>query len=108
MAQASGVDVRISAGAVPLLPGVVDLADKGLIPGGTRRNLAWVTDHLDATGLSERDVLVLADAQTSGGLLFGVASDAEAVAGALRASGHDAAVIGQVTGHGDGRITATP
>jgi selenide,water dikinase len=108
MAQASGVDVRISAGAVPLLPGVVDLADKGLIPGGTRRNLAWVTDHLDATGLSERDVLVLADAQTSGGLLFGVASDAEAVAGALRASGHDAAVIGRVTGHGDGHITATP
>jgi selenide,water dikinase len=106
MAQASGVNVQIRAGAVPLLPAVAELADRGLIPGGTRRNLAWVADHLDAAGIAERDLLVLADAQTSGGLLFGVATGGDAVADALRADGHDAAVIGRVTGRGDGRITA--
>jgi selenide,water dikinase len=105
MAESSGVDVRIAAGAVPLFPGVADLAGKGLIPGGTRRNLAWVTDHLDADGVDDRDQLLLADAQTSGGLLFGVATDAVAVVAALRADGHDAAVVGRVTGRGDGRIT---
>jgi selenide,water dikinase len=105
MAAASGVDVRINAGAIPFLPGVADLADKGLIPGGTRRNLAWVTEQLDAPGMSERDMLMLADAQTSGGLLFGVPSDAGAVADALRAGGHEAAVIGRVTGRGQGHIT---
>jgi selenide,water dikinase len=105
MAAASGVDVRINAGAIPFLPGVADLADKGLVPGGTRRNLAWVTEQLDAAGMSERDMLMLADAQTSGGLLFGVPSDAGAVADALRAGGHEAAVIGRVTGRGQGHIT---
>jgi selenide, water dikinase len=108
MAQASGVDVRVDAGAVPLLPGVVALADQGLIPGGTRRNLAWAAEQLTADGVAERDLLVLADAQTSGGLLFGVAAGAEEAVAALRADGHDAAVIGRVTGRGDGHITVAP
>lgn len=105
MVDASGVDVSIAAGAVPLLPGAADLADRDIVPGGTRRNLAWVGDHLDADGVSHRDLLLLADAQTSGGLLFGVAGgNAAGVVAGLRDEGHDAAVVGRVTGPGAGRI----
>jgi selenide,water dikinase len=39
------------------------------VSGGTRRNLAWVQPHLEAT-VSEDELLLLADAQTSGGLLI--------------------------------------
>jgi selenide, water dikinase len=105
MAQASGVDVTVEAAAVPLLPGVTELADQGLIPGGTRRNLSWAAEAMTAEGVAERDLLVLADAQTSGGLLFGVAAGGEEAVAALRADGHDAAVIGRVTGDRGGHIT---
>jgi selenide,water dikinase len=40
-----------------------------VLPGGSRRNRDWVQPHLD--GGDELDVLLLADAQTSGGLLLG-------------------------------------
>jgi selenide, water dikinase len=39
MLRASGVSAEIDAGAVPLLPGVAELAAAGCIAGGTRRNL---------------------------------------------------------------------
>lgn len=68
MARASGVSLVIDAGAVPLLDGARQAAEAGHIPGGTRRNLAWVRPHLHSTR-SEIDELLLADAQTSGGLL---------------------------------------
>ena len=40
------------------------------MPGGSRRNLDWVAPHTDTGGLAEEDLLLLADAQTSGGLLI--------------------------------------
>ena len=105
MAEASAVDVQVDAGAVPLLPGVPDLVAQGFVPGGTRRNLRWAAERLDAGQVAAHDLLILADAQTSGGLLFGAAGGggADAVA-RLRADGHDAAVVGRVTGPGDGTI----
>jgi selenide,water dikinase len=98
MAAGSQVDADVVASAVPVFPGVPDLVVAGFVPGGTRRNLAWVTERLDAAGVDEPALLVLADAQTSGGLLFGAdpaAADAAVVA--LVASGHAAAVVGTVT-----------
>ena len=105
MAQESGVDLEISAGEVPFMEGARRLAALGMVPGGTTRNLDWVSPHLDAGDVSDVSVTLLADAQTSGGLLLGMVSrDAGlAVATELRASGHEAAVIGQVT-EGAGRI----
>ena len=44
----------------------------GIVPGGTRRNLAWIADQVDAGSFGEIDLLLLADAQASGGLVFGV------------------------------------
>lgn len=105
MALASRVDVRLDADAVPVLPGARSLLGQGMVPGGTRRNLAWVRDALDADGVADEVLLLLADAQTSGGLLFGVADGgATAAVGQLGADGHHAAIVGRVTGTGDGRI----
>jgi selenide,water dikinase len=39
------------------------------MPGGSRRNLEWVRPHTDAGAVPEEDLFLLADAQTSGGLL---------------------------------------
>ena len=106
MAEASHVDVDLTAADVPVLPGVPDLVAEGLVPGGTRRNLAWAGERVEVDGVEDSVVLVLADAQTSGGLLFGAEPAAADVAvAALRASGHAAAVIGTVTeGRGTIRI----
>ncbi len=70
MCRASGVAAQIDASAVPLIEGAAEALRDGYISGGTRRNLDWVRPHLGAgPGISEEDLLVLADAQTSGGLL---------------------------------------
>lgn len=100
----SAVDLSISAADVPLLPGARDLAEAGSMPGGSRRNLEWADQILDRGDLSDLDVLLLADAQTSGGLVFSASPAAayEAVA-QLAATGHTAAVIGEVLA-GTGRI----
>ncbi len=55
--------------AVPYLAGAREAVRDGYVSGGTRRNLAWVAPHLDPGRLGEEDLLLLADAQTSGGLL---------------------------------------
>ncbi|KAA9394836.1 selenide, water dikinase SelD [Kocuria coralli] len=70
MARASGVNAVIDRSAVPLVDGAAEALRDGFISGGTRRNLDWVRPHLEAgPGISEEDLLLLADAQTSGGLL---------------------------------------
>ncbi|WP_375430911.1 selenide, water dikinase SelD [uncultured Friedmanniella sp.] len=68
MARASGVTIRIDAASVPYLDGAREALRDGYVSGGTRRNLEWVRPQLDAS-VSEDELLLLADAQTSGGLL---------------------------------------
>jgi selenide,water dikinase len=104
MAEESAVDVEIDAAAVPLLPGARDLADDGCVPGGSRRNLDWVAERLDTGDVDGTTVILLADAQTSGGLLFGATPDlAAAAVDGLVAGGHQAAVVGQAEA-GTGRL----
>jgi selenide,water dikinase len=69
MARASGVTAVIDAAAVPYLDGARQALADGFVSGGTRRNLAWVAPHLHAS-VGEEELLLLADAQTSGGLLL--------------------------------------
>jgi selenide, water dikinase len=70
MARASGVGAVVDRSAVPLLDGAAEALREGFVSGGTRRNLDWVRPHLSAgAGVTEEDLLLLADAQTSGGLL---------------------------------------
>ncbi|MBO0851180.1 MAG: selenide, water dikinase SelD, partial [Pseudonocardia sp.] len=80
MAEASQVDVTLDVAAVPVIPGVRELARGGVLPGGSLRNRDWVAGRLSADGVDELDVLLLADAQTSGGLLFGAAPAAASAA----------------------------
>jgi selenide,water dikinase len=68
LCRASGVDAEIDAAAVPYLEGVRAALAEGFVPGGSRRNLEWVHQHLES-GVDDDELLLLADAQTSGGLL---------------------------------------
>ncbi|MCR1160272.1 selenide, water dikinase SelD [Paenarthrobacter sp. UW852] len=70
MVRASGIGAVIDVKAVPLLDGSLEALRDGFVSGGTRRNLEWVRPHLGSAGtVTEDDLLLLADAQTSGGLL---------------------------------------
>jgi selenide,water dikinase len=68
MARASGISAVVDAAAVPYLDGARAAVRDGYVSGGTRRNLDWVAPHLTAE-VGEEELLLLADAQTSGGLL---------------------------------------
>jgi selenide,water dikinase len=94
LARASGVTAVIDHRAVPLIDGVTAAQQAGFLPGGSRRNLAWVAPHADFADLPQEVLLLLADAQTSGGLL---------VAGELPG----AAVIGELVKRRDRAICVT-
>lgn len=68
MCRASGVSAVLDHAAVPVLEGARESMAEGFIPGGSRRNLDWVAPHVDSD-LGEEEMILLADAQTSGGLL---------------------------------------
>ena len=104
MALISNVEAILDVGNIAFLPGAKLYAEDGVIPGGTRRNLAWVKDQIDAGTYGETDLLLLADAQTSGGLIFGVDKDRSSDACAeLNERGVAAMVIGE-TRAGTGTI----
>jgi selenide, water dikinase len=69
LARVSGVSAVVDHAAVPLIDGTRAAARAGHMPGGSRRNLQWVLPHTDEGTVGEDDLLLLADAQTSGGLL---------------------------------------
>jgi selenide,water dikinase len=69
LARASGVTAVVDAAAVPYLDGAREALAAGYVSGGTRRNLDWVRPH-SSLAVSEDEALLLADAQTSGGLLL--------------------------------------
>jgi selenide,water dikinase len=68
LARASGVGAVVDAAAVPYLDGAREAVRDGYVSGGTHRNLQWVRPHVRAS-VTEEELLLLADAQTSGGLL---------------------------------------
>src|SRR5256712_8554185 len=68
--RASKTRARIDAAAIAVLPGVRELAREGVVPGGTRANLEFVSVRARfPESMTETDRLVLADPQTHGGLL---------------------------------------
>lgn len=88
MLRGSGVAAEISVSSVPVLPGVRRLLSQGRVPGGTKRNLAAARETLETASVREEDLLLLADAQTSGGLLLSVrAEEAGPLVSALREAG---------------------
>jgi selenide,water dikinase len=109
LATGSGVSSRVDARTVPVLDGVRALLADGIVPGGTRRNHAWVSEVTDWGALDELEQLLLADAQTSGGLLLAVAPDAvDALVADLEGRGTPAAaVVGHLTEEGPARIVVS-
>jgi len=95
--KASGVSATLDSGSIPLLEGAASLAVEGMIPGGTRRNLASVAPMCDFGTADEVERLILADAQTSGGLLLCVDAPLEAaLVAALTEAGAGAWSIGRI------------
>jgi selenide, water dikinase len=106
LALASGVAARIEPARGPRFGGVEALIEAGEVPGGTRRNLAHARPHLDPGDADEATLVLLADAQTSGGLLVALpAGRARELADGLAAEGHTAAVIGGLTDGVPGRVS---
>jgi len=69
----AALGARVDHAAVPLFDRVAEMAEAGLCPGGTRRNLDYAAPQVDfAPALTEAECLLLADAQTSGGLLIAI------------------------------------
>lgn len=96
--KASGVSATINSAEVPLIEGVAGLAMEGMIAGGTRRNLKSVLGMCDFGDADETTKLLLADAQTSGGLLLCVDAPLEqALHAALAEVGAGAWSIGSTT-----------
>jgi selenide,water dikinase len=111
MVKGSQVTARVWLGQVPVLPGAWDLLDQGVAPGGTHRNLQSVADTVHwHQALTEREQLLLCDAQTSGGLLISVAGDKkDALLLELEQAGvAGAAVLGEITETSQGQIQALP
>jgi selenide,water dikinase len=107
MAQGSKVTLAIEAKQVPVLPEVIDLAGMGLIPAGSYVNRNFCASSVREVGTVDRLYLdIVADAQTSGGLLLAVpAAEAPRAVVALRAAGvAEATIIGTVVAFGPGAI----
>lgn len=93
LARASGVMAVIDAKAVPYIDGAREALKAGYVSGGTRRNLDWVAPHVDLAAIDEDDALLLADAQTSGGLLIAGEIPGAPVVGELVAGGEHTIVV---------------
>jgi selenide,water dikinase len=98
VAVASGVGAVIEAKSVPVLDGVRELIEAGIYAGGSERNLASIRSFLTDDSGDEATVRILADAQTSGGLLISVPAErSDALVQDLNAAGTLAAdVVGEI------------
>jgi selenide,water dikinase len=92
LARASGVTAVVYADAVPYLDGAREALAAGFVSGGTRRNLEWVRPHC-GSDRPEDELLLLADAQTSGGLLVAGEVAGYPVIGELLPAGETALVV---------------
>jgi selenide,water dikinase len=99
MASASGVSFSIHSDRVPIFDEVREYASKGLFPGGSESNLKWVELFIETRPTIDPSLLMLlCDAQTSGGLLISIEKEkADGLVELLRKKGvGEAEVIGEV------------
>jgi selenide, water dikinase len=108
LARGAGVGIRIDWAKVPLLPGVRELAEQGMVTGASGRNWAgYGADVSLPEGFTSTDRALLTDPQTSGGLLVSCTPQAanEVCAVFERHGFHDARIIGAVTDGPSGRLS---
>ena len=111
MTSASRVGAQVRVHRVPILREVVELAAQDVVPGGTKRNLAFAQEVADFdAAVDPVQRLILADAQTSGGLLVAVAPErTDDLQRTLHANGVPVfADIGVITDDSSGRIRVIP
>lgn len=111
MAKGSHAGAKISLSQVPILPEAWDLVAQGIAPGGTHRNLEYLqNDIVWDESINKKAQLVLADAQTSGGLLIAVPREkADHLVTALKQAQVPAvAVVGEIVEDSASRIQVTP
>jgi selenide,water dikinase len=106
MLEASKVAAEIAFEAIPILPHTRNLASRGIVPGGTERNLNAAEKVDWAADLTTTDRYLCVDAQTSGGLLLAVPPENQAaILSALQEEGTPAtAVIGRVVAGTAGQV----
>lgn len=110
----SKVKVRVNIRKVPLLPGTLDYASFGLMPGGLYSNKNYYSRYivlpegfLDGSGSERNELLYFSmfDPQTSGGLLVFAPNDsAETLCGDLKNSGVSAEIVGEIISEGEPEI----
>jgi cysteine desulfurase NifS/selenium donor protein len=106
MTKGSGVNALINLSSVPIISEARDLAEMGIVPGGTLNNLDFVSPHVTfGEQISQVDKVLLADAQTSGGLLISLPEkEAYKLLRTLSKEGISAAKIGFMLEPGQGMI----
>ena len=108
MLKASRVNATLQIKKIPLLDKAIEYVANDIIPGGTINNLNYVSDFLIAdTSISINDKILLADAQTSGGLLLSIPekySD-KLIMELIKSGVEDAALIGHIDASGEGYIS---
>jgi selenide,water dikinase len=111
MAQAGKAELTIHAGRVPVLSWAREYANIGLVPAGSHANRRFCEKHLEVDPqVGQVEVDLLSDAQTSGGLFIAIApGHGEQLVARLREKGVvNAAIIGEVTDAGVGKIKVKP
>ncbi len=102
------IEARLNPSTIPVLEGAREMAIKGITPSGSKRNLDWIRERVITNGQDDTDLMLLADAQTSGGLLFGVGQNhADDALRDLTDFGYVAAIIGSIH-QGSGKIALSP
>lgn len=106
LCRASAVGARVTADSVPLLPGAAEYERMGCVPGGTASNLSAVQAHLDLPGPVDQSTFnLLADPQTSGGLLIVLAPEDAARFHEAASDDMLTADVGEIVDTTPGRIT---
>jgi len=106
MSSASGVELQIDSGAIPLLPDAAAAATMGLVPAGAYANREYLKLIFFDSGVPVNIQDLLFDPQTSGGLLISLPSEqAESIVQEMKSAGVAAATcIGRVVKKGKGQI----
>ena len=106
LAAASGVDIQVEAGKVPVMPEAYEMLSASIAPGGLWTNMHHFSRWVSAHGVDSRVLHAMYDPQTSGGLLISLeAGRADRLLRALKRAGIEhASVIGKVLAKGKGKI----
>jgi selenide,water dikinase len=106
MARAAGVDIELCFGSIPVMPEAYDMLRAEAVAGGLWTNKQFVSSSVSWEGVTDEEINILCDPQTSGGLLISVpTSKADSTVRRLHAAGvRHAGVVGKVLAKGRGRI----